>query len=326
VDPLSEILALLDVRVAPPCRIEVDGEWALSFAEYRHIRVGAVLRGQMWLMPSDAEPLLLQANDCYLLTSGRPYVVGSDTSREPDDGMAMFETVWPDTVYHQVEPGTVGGTSAISGALTFEDTTAALLLDQLPHVAAIRADAAAAAALRPVLMLLANETSWNLPGTGAMRDHLTHVLFLQALRALLPRAGATSVGWLRALGDERLRPALTLIHHQPAEPWTVAKLAAAAGMSRSAFALRFKNSVGLSPSDYLTRWRVQSAGRLLRATDRTVASLAAQFGFSSESSFIRTFKRITGQSPARYRQGRPGRTSTTFPVTSPTDRRDGADG
>lgn len=311
-DPLSEVLGLLDVQVAPPCRLETAGDWALSFSEYRHIRVGAVLRGQMWLTATGAEPLLLSAGDCYLLTSGAPYAVGSDPDRPAEDGMAVFEEAWPDTVYYQVEPGATASTSAISGALSFDDTTAALLLEYLPVVAAIRSDTVEAAALRPVLELLSNETSLDIPGTGAMRDHLTHVLFVQTLRAVLSRPDAP-LGWLRALADERLRPALTLIHAQPGQPWTVAKLAAEAGMSRSAFALRFKNVVGLSPLDYLARWRVQSAGRILRTTDRTVGSLATQFGFSSESSFIRTFKRLTGCSPARYRIDRAISTSTRFP-------------
>ncbi|MEV7630634.1 AraC family transcriptional regulator [Actinoplanes sp. NPDC089786] len=312
-DPLSDVLGLLDVQVAPPCRLETAGEWALSFAEYRHIRVGAVLRGHLWLTTDGAEPLLLQAGDCYLLTSGHAYAVGSDPDLQPEDGMAVFEAAWPDTVYHHVTPGAAAETSAISGALSFDDTAAALLLDHLPAVAAIRARTGEAAALRPVLQLLANETSLDTPGTGAMRDHLTHVLFVQTLRAVLARPD-TALGWLRAFSDERLRPALALIHAQPGEPWTVAKLAASAGMSRSAFALRFKTTIGLAPLDYLLRWRVQSAAQLLRATDRTVSSLATQFGFGSESSFIRTFKRLTGQSPARYRLERTNRTSTTLPV------------
>lgn len=314
-DPLSDVLRLLDVQVAPPCRLEVAGDWSLGFAEYRHIRVGAVLRGHMWLTTGAAEPLLLHAGDCYLLTSGDAYAVSSGPGLEPEDGMAVFETAWPDTVYHHVEPGAPGPTSAISGALAFDDTAAALLLDHLPDVSAIRADTPQAAALHPVLELLSRETSLDIPGTGAMRDHLTSILFVQTLRAVLSGPDS-SMGWLRALGDERLRPVLALIHGQPGEPWTLAKLAAAAGMSRSAFAQRFRNTVGLAPLDYLSRWRVQSAARLLRGSDRTVSSVARELGFGTESSFIRTFKRVTGQSPARYRLDRAVSTSTQFPAAA----------
>ncbi|HEY0815837.1 MAG TPA: AraC family transcriptional regulator, partial [Pseudonocardia sp.] len=103
----------------------------------------------------------------------------------------------------------------------------------------------------------------------------------------------------------RLRPALELIHRHPDRPWTVADLAATASMSRTAFAVNFKTTVGMSPLDYVMRWRVRSASRTLRSTDHTVAAVAGQFGFASESSFIRTFKRVTGLSPARYRSGVP---------------------
>jgi AraC-like DNA-binding protein len=90
-----------------------------------------------------------------------------------------------------------------------------------------------------------------------------------------------------------------LIHGHPGDPWTVATLASAAGVSRSAFAHHFKSTVGLASLEYLSRWRVQAAAGFLRATDRTVSSLAAEFGFNRESSFIRMFKRATGHSPAR---------------------------
>jgi AraC-like DNA-binding protein len=297
-DPLSDMLRLLDIQVAPPCRLEAAGDWALRFAEDRHLRVGAVLRGSLWLTAGTAAPVLLRTGDCFLLAGGDSYAVGSDPDRPAEDGMAGF----PTAIYRHVEPGTLGPTSTISGALGFDETVAALLLEHLPQLSAIRARTSEAAALHPVLTMLARETSFDAPGTAAMRDHLTHVLFVQTLRVVLSRPDI-SLGWLRALGDERLRPALALIHGRPGEPWTVAKLAAAAGMSRSAFAQRFKTTVGLAPLDYLSRWRVQSAARLLRVTDRTVSSLATEFGFSTPSSFIRTFKRVTGQSPARYRLG-----------------------
>jgi AraC-like DNA-binding protein len=313
-DSLSEVMGLLDVQVAAPCRLEVSGQWALSFSEYRHIRVGAVLAGEMWLTPAHLPPIRLTDGDCYLMTSGLPYVVGSNPDRVPDDGTAVFEAVWPDTVHHNMEAGQAADTSAISGALTFDDTTAILLLDHLPSVAAIHADSGEARALRPVLELLANETSLDLPGTGAMRDHLTHVLFLQTLRVILARPTAESLGWLHALADDRLRSALALIHRTPAQPWTVAELAASAQMSRSAFALRFKNTVGLSPLEYVTYWRIQMAARALRSTDHTVSAVAGQFGYGSESAFIRAFKRVKGSSPARYRTERSAGSAIRFPA------------
>ena len=137
-----------------------------------------------------------------------------------------------------------------------------------------------------------------------MRKQLTHILFVQVLRTLLtPRGPASGVapGWLGALSDHQVGAALTLLHEQPARRWTVADLAAAVSMSRSSFAMRFRTLVGLPPLDYLVRWRIQTAARALRFTDRTVAAIGADLGYTSESAFSNAFKRVLGQTPSRYR-------------------------
>ncbi|MEU7588268.1 AraC family transcriptional regulator [Micromonospora sp. NPDC049230] len=312
-DTLSDIIEVLDMQVAHPCRIEVDGDWSLRFTECRHIRVGAVLAGEMYLRTAGNEPAHLRRGDCYLLSSGLPYIVGSDPNLEPEDGTAVFEAAWPDTVYYNVSPGRPGRTSAMSGAVAFDENTAALLLDHLPEISIIRVGRPEAGALRPILELLAQETTAGIPGTGALRGYLTQALVVQALRAVLAQPGEGPTGWLRGLGDERLRRSLVLLHQQSARQWTVAELASEVQMSRSAFALRFRTVVGLAPLEYLLSWRVQMAGRRLRSTDRTVAAVAAEFGFGSERAFVRSFKRVTGLSPARYRSERPIKGIRTAP-------------
>ncbi|MCW7947447.1 hypothetical protein AAW14_37400, partial [Streptomyces hygroscopicus] len=92
-----------------------------------------------------------------------------------------------------------------------------------------------------------------------------------------------------------------LMHQQASHPWTVAALGAQVGMSRASFAARFKELVGLPPLVYLQRWRILAAGRELRRGERTVASVAAEWGYSSETAFSTAFKRITGISPTQYR-------------------------
>jgi transcriptional regulator GlxA family with amidase domain len=82
----------------------------------------------------------------------------------------------------------------------------------------------------------------------------------------------------------------------------VAELAVAVGMSRSTFALRFKILVGLPPLDHLARWRIRSAARVLRTSDRTAGSVVTAFGYSSESAFSNAFKRMTGHPPAHHRR------------------------
>jgi AraC-like DNA-binding protein len=301
-DRLSEVLSLLDVRAAAPSRFEAGGRWSLRFKGYQHLKVGAVLAGRCWLIPQDAEPVLLRAGDCYLLDCGRPYVSASDLETEPTDGHVVFADSPPGVVRYNVTDGEEP-TVLAGGAVTFDDTTAALLLDHLPPAVRIRSDSRRAKALPPILELLGEETASDGPGSATMREQLTRILFVQALRTLLRSGDPGELpGWLRALTDESIGTALALIHREPARRWTVAELAFAAGMSRSTFALRFKTLVGLPPLDYLARWRIRSAARMLRTSDRTVGSVATAFGYSSESAFSNAFKRMTGHPPARHRR------------------------
>jgi hypothetical protein len=89
VDPLSDVLSLLTVEAVLPSRFEAGGDWALAFPAFRHAKFGVVHRGEAWLGAGDADPVRLEAGDCYVLT-GRPYVLGSDPHGEAGDGVAAF--------------------------------------------------------------------------------------------------------------------------------------------------------------------------------------------------------------------------------------------
>ncbi|MDH2425663.1 AraC family transcriptional regulator [Sphaerisporangium sp. TRM90804] len=302
---MSDVLTLLNVRSAFTSRFEGGGRWALRFPSYRHVKIGAVVAGTCRVAVEGGPALWLSAGDCYLLTGGRPYRVASDPEAEPEDGHAVYLRA-PDI--RNVRYGTAASdaerTVIVGGSITLDETTAALLLDCLPPVARIPVDSPAARTLRPVLRMLADETAAEPLGAAVMIEHLTQILFIQALRAHL--AGAEHVpGWLGALRDPRIGTALTLMHQQATRRWTVAGLAVEVGMSRSSFAERFKALVGIPPLDYLLHWRIRSAAETLRAGDRTVASVAAEWGYTSESAFSNAFKRVTGQPPARYRTLKP---------------------
>ena len=326
-DPLSQVLELLDLRAASPSRLEAGGRWALSFPGHQHLKIGAVVAGQCWLIPDQAAPQHLAAGDCYLLVSSHPYTAASDDPGSPVPGSpvpaspipasTVLPSPWPTPAYYQTTPDDPGRTILISGSLSFDDTAAALLLDRLPPVSRIAAGSAQAGVVAPALQLLAAETAGTAPGSDLMRQQLTCILFIQVLRALLETgqtpgaapgeppgdaSGPASPGWLAALRDPQIGAALTLIHQEPARRWTVAELASAASLSRSSFALRFRALVGLPPLDYLVRWRMQLAARALRSTTRTVAAIGASLGYSSESAFSNAFKRVRGQPPSRYRR------------------------
>ncbi|WP_328583576.1 AraC family transcriptional regulator [Streptomyces sp. NBC_00370] len=308
-DPLSDVFASLNVRTGSFSGLDAGGRWGLRFRMRDHIKIGAVLSGSCLLSADGGEPLRLTAGDCFLLAAHEEFVL-SDGPRTPlSSGEAAFAAATGRIVRvgddnrgddDSGEGGDEGRTLVIAGSVHFLDATVALLLSGLPPASAIRADTPQARAIQPLLTLFREEVGAVRLGASVMSARLTEILFIQAMRALV--AGEEpAAGWLGALGDPRIGGALLVMHQQAARRWTVAELGREVGMSRAGFAARFKQLVGMPPLVYLQRWRVLAAGKELRGGERTVAAVAADWGYTSESAFSNAFKRVTGVSPARYR-------------------------
>jgi AraC-like DNA-binding protein len=263
----------------------------MRFPVRERLKFVAVLRGTAWVVLPDTQPCLLQAGDTFLLTN-TPYVVTSDPSLEPLDGVALFG-----------EKGILryGGneTVMLGGAFAFVDRKAHLIVGALPGFMKIPASQPAAAILRQTLALLDRELEQAQMGSSVMMARLGDILLIQALRAYVAEYGATATGWLGALSDPRIGAAITLMHSRVDHDWTVCALAHAVAMSRSAFALRFKSMTGAAPLEYLRRWRMQLAQHALRQGLCSVAVIAASVGYASVSAFGSAYKRTYGSSPKR---------------------------
>jgi transcriptional regulator GlxA family with amidase domain len=135
---------------------------------------------------------------------------------------------------------------------------------------------------------------------------LADIFLLQMIRAHISSSTCRQTAWLRALSDPRIGAALRSMHEKIEQPWSVAELASAANMSRSAFALRFRQMVGETPLEYLTRWRIYKATVLLRDGDKKLTEVANAVGYDSDGSFSKTFKRIVGVAPGEYRRASNG--------------------
>ena len=146
-------------------------------------------------------------------------------------------------------------------------------------------------------------SSTHTAGSEAMLAKLAELMFVEAIRnhiALLPAAAR---GWLAGVRDPQVGAALRLMHGRPAEPWTVERLAHGVGMSRSAFVQRFSAYVQIPPMQYLARWRLQLAARMLESGTVSVAQASAAVGYQSEAAFNRAFKREVGLAPGTWRRG-----------------------
>ena len=156
------------------------------------------------------------------------------------------------------------------------------------------------------------EASANQPAAETVITRFSEILFIQAVRTYLSTASDGKRGWFTALQDSQIGQALALIQHQPGEPWTIESLARRASLSRSAFSAKFKQLVGESPMQYVTRVRLTKAAALLRTQPATLVEVATSIGYDSEVAFSKAFRRYFGIAPGAYRQGkrRPAETGT----------------
>jgi AraC-like DNA-binding protein len=194
-------------------------------------------------------------------------------------------------------------TTIIGGGFQIENGERSPLLAALPSIIHVPGDGGSAVRwLESTLQFVAAEMAAGQPGAETVVSRLADILFVQAVRAHLAQSGEHATGWLRALTDRKIGPALSLIHQRPERPWTVESLAFEIGMSRSAFAARFTELVGEPPLGYLTRWRMTKASRLLRSTTSSIGEVAGQVGYEAEAAFSKAFKRWNGLAPGTYRR------------------------
>jgi len=149
-----------------------------------------------------------------------------------------------------------------------------------------------------LIRLVADEARATRPGREVVLERLLEVLLIEAFRA--SGGIAAPPGLLRGLSDPHLAVALRVLHADPAPPWTVAELARAAGLSRSAFFARFEREVGRAPMAYLTGWRMSLAKDRLRRGEGSLTEIGAALGYGSASAFNTAFAREVGQPPGQY--------------------------
>ncbi|QII38008.1 AraC family transcriptional regulator [Rouxiella badensis] len=300
-DPLSDVLAHLNTRSSYFTGLRAGGDWALDFPPPEGIKFNAVMKGRCWLRVEGVEePVELQTGDCFLLTQPRTFTLASDLSVKADDAYVHYSAS-KTAVVRYADSTHPQALFLVGGRYTFNDE-AQLLLDNLPVLMLIVRGSSPAGVLHWALEQLSTEIDSSLPGAAMMSRQLGQMMLVQVLRQYLSSQHASPAGWLSALSDSRVNAALSAMHADPARRWTLIELAEIAGVSRSTFALSFKQKVGYGPLEYLIRWRMQLASRRLRNPDERISSIGQSLGYDSDSAFSHAFKRIMSCSPKQYRQ------------------------
>ncbi|MEM1210015.1 MAG: AraC family transcriptional regulator [Planctomycetota bacterium] len=307
-DPLGEMLHALRMSGVVYARSHLTAPWGIDLPAMPDCLLFHVLtEGRCDLILGEGAPHELLPGEFALIPHGKGHAIASDGGAEVVNFFDLpIERITPR--YEVLRHGGGGEpTTLICGAVRFSHPAAADLVSLLPEIIHIKGWSSPHADwMQTTLRLMSAEVMSQQAGGETIVTRLADILVVQAIRGWLAESAATQTGWLGALQDDRIGPAILLMHREPTKPWTVDSLAEAVHMSRSAFSARFSQLVGSSPVQYLTRWRMNVAGLWLREEGATLEECAVRLGYESAAAFSRAFKRVVGVSPGAWRKAAEG--------------------
>jgi len=323
-DPLSDVLRSVRLRGSVFFHVSCRDQWAalapassevapavMPGAEHI-IEYHLFVKGGGWVAVDGEPPLKLGEGDIVMLPHGDAHVVSSAPGLQPvpgDDWLFRMEndpkpipvTYRGNMVELGLLPDHDASTVIVCGFIACDLRPFNPLIDALPRLMHLPADGVSDW-VAPMLRHAVTESGTRRAGTAALLQRVSEMVFVDGARRYLDSLPPESRGWLGALRDRQVGRAITLLHAEPAEDWTLEELGRRVGLSRSALHERFVALTGLAPMQYLTNWRMQCGARLLREGHANVAAVAADVGYDSEAAFARAFKRATGLPPAAWRR------------------------
>jgi AraC-like DNA-binding protein len=258
-----------------------------------------ISRGNCWLsVEGISEPIPLTGGDCILLARGTSIVLRDSPRTRPRMSFREIGEKAKSNVAHYGGGG--APTTIVCGSLSFDRASLKPITQLLASFILIKADQAHTVALHNTMQALASEMAEQAPGSEVVANRLAEVLFIQVLRAHIASGSERKKGWLRAIFDPQIGTALGAVHDRVSTRWTFESLAKAAGISRSAFAVRFKELLEQTPLEYVTEWRMQKAIQILEESDKKLIDVARLVGYKSDAAFSKAFKRVVGVNPGEY--------------------------
>lgn len=320
-DPLSDVLRAVNLTGAVFFDVAAASPWVAAapaaplIAAHVHPRAQHVIEfhvvtaGTCWGGIAGEPPVRLQAGDVIAFPHGDAHVLASEPGRTAaDDGLAPFAGL---RTAHLPVALTVGegrepDTHLVCGFLGCDLRPFNPLIPALPRVLHDRtgdaADAGDRGWIRTFLDRAVAESRQRGAGSDCVLTRLSELLFVEVVRRHLRGLEPGQPGWLGALRDPLVGRALARLHERPAHGWTLDELAAAAATSRTVLAERFRERTGVPPMQYLAQWRMQLACRMLDDGRASIAQIAGDVGYESESAFQRAFKKVVGVSPGAWRR------------------------
>jgi AraC-like DNA-binding protein len=324
-DPLSDVLRTVKLTGALFFLVDATSPWGVEvphagvfgpiiLPRAQHVvSYHIALRGSGYASLPGAQPVRFAAGDIIVFPHGDPYAMvsrpGGPAEFDAAASLEFLRAMAAGRLPFVVKEGGGGPERAefVCGFLGCDARPFNPLLEALPQLLHVKRHVK-----RPVgdphdlldrlIELTLLEAQISRAGGECIRLRLSELIFVEVARRYLATLGRGETGWLSGLRDPAVGHALSLLHERPAYAWTLKELARHTGVSRSVLAERFMHLVGYPPMQYLTRWRMQLAARLLSDGASKVAAVSQEVGYASEAAFSRTFKRIAGASPAVWRK------------------------
>lgn len=231
----------------------------------------------------------------HILRGGHLRVTDADgTEREITEPAVLF---YPRGLPHRLDTGAADREIGLLCARVDLGGAASPIAAALPD--AIVLTAAPGDGLRATLDVLAGEAFASNCGRQAVLDRLCEVVVVKLLRHVIG-GNRTTFGMFAGLAHPMLCRALTALHDAPDRNWTLESLAETAGMSRTAFANAFRETVGQTPGNYLAAWRLTLADEQL-SKGAPLKTVARSVGYASPAALSRAYARQFGHSPRAAR-------------------------
>ncbi len=320
-DALSEVLGAIRLTGAVFLDMELRAQWSYLTAPIRKIAdvlmpdadhvipYHLVTEGTCYARLLDGDPVELHAGDLILFPAGDRHVLATASKaalrlKPVDITGASLNKLLKRGEIAALRTGRAGGaTRIVCGFLACDRRLAEPILLSLPRLLRVSMhDGGTAAWVQSSIRYSVAASTSSRPGSAVVLARLSEVLFAEAIRHYMDELPPGKTGWLAGLRDRYVGRALSLLHEQPAYPWTVDDLARVVGLSRSALGQRFTALIGAPPMQYLTRWRTSLAATQLRESDVSIIRVATEVGYESEAAFNRAFKREFGLPPAAWRK------------------------
>jgi AraC-like DNA-binding protein len=295
-DPLSQIIELLKPQAVFWRVVEAHDAWTIGFRPTNIVVFGQIIEGVCHVEREDGISFDLEAGDFLLMAAPPNWTMGAFGGGIAVDFRAVVED--PGLLRSPVHATQV--TRFMAGNFKFEAANRDLISTLMLPIVHVRGNEIAAVRLGALLATFGDEAIADRPGRSLILDRLLGLILIEALRYRPAEIGDGRRGLLAGLADPKIGRSLRIMHSDTKRPWTLAALAREVGMSRSAFASRFVQLVGVPPIEYLANWRMTLAKSALVSAEVPMADIAEMAGYQSVSAFSTAFKRDTGYSPTLY--------------------------